>query len=238
MTDWRAWHADYDTDSPLRRRLEIVQRHITNVLDEFAGSPLRVVSMCAGEGRDLLGAVERHRRRDLVGRLVELDPLLARRAGDRAAQLGLKDLDAVVADAGDTASYAGAVPADLVLACGVFGNVSDADVERTIAALPMFAAPGATVIWTRHRREPDMTISIRRWLEAAGFENTAYDPVPGSDATGTVGVAIFRGATQRLRSERLFAFVGEARARHIALTRYAPSTFEARLRAHREPDHG
>lgn len=208
--DWRAWHAEYDTDSSLRRRLEIVQRHITEVLDGFSGSPLRVVSMCAGEGRDLLGALDGHGRRDITGRLVELDPELADRARARAAALGLTDLEVRTGDAADTGAYAGAVPADLVLVCGVFGNISDADVETIVRALPMFAATGATAIWTRHRNEPDLTVNIRRWLEETGFENTAFDPVPNSDSLGTVGVAVNRGQTQPLRDERLFTFNRES----------------------------
>ena len=87
--DWQAWHSEYDSDTPLRRRLEIVQRRIGEVLDTFEGSPLRVVSMCAGEGRDLLGALDRHARRDISGRLVELDPELADRARAHATALGL-----------------------------------------------------------------------------------------------------------------------------------------------------
>jgi Putative methyltransferase len=207
--DWQAWHEGYESDTPLRRRLEIVQGHIGTALDQLSGSPIRVVSMCAGEGRDLLGALDANSRRDVVGRLVELDPELADRARAHALALGLTELEVRVGDAGDTAAYVGAVPADLVLACGVFGNISDADIERTLKALPMFAAVGATVIWTRHRREPDMTVTIRRWLEEAGFQNTSYDPVPDSDTLGTVGVAIFRGETQPLRGEHLFTFTRE-----------------------------
>jgi hypothetical protein len=207
--DWQQWHTAYDSDSPLRRRLEIVQRHITTVLDTFSGSPLRVVSVCAGEGRDLLGALDRHDRRDLVGRLVELDPELADRARAHAAALGLTKLEVRTGDAGESAAYGGAVPADLVLVCGVFGNISDADIERTLRALPMFSAPGATAIWTRHRHEPDMTVNIRRWLKQAGFENTSYDPVPNSDTLGTVGTAVFRGETQPLTDEHLFTFIRE-----------------------------
>ena len=183
-----------------------MQRHIGEVLDSFSGSPLRVVSVCAGEGRDLLGALDSRSRRDLSGRLVELDPELADRARAHAAALGLTEIEVAVGDAADTSIYAGAVPADLVLVCGVFGNISDADIEKTLRALPMFAAPDATVIWTRHRREPDMTVNIRRWLEESGFENTSYDPVPDSDTIGTVGVAQFRGTTRPLRSEHLFTF--------------------------------
>jgi hypothetical protein len=114
----------------------------------------------------------------------------------------------VVGDAGATTSYEGALPADLVLACGVFGNISDADIKKTLHALPMFAAPRATVLWTRHRREPDVTMLIRDWLSEAGFENTSYEPVP-SETLGTVGAAIYRGETKPLRDEHLFTFIRE-----------------------------
>jgi hypothetical protein len=207
--DWQAWHSAYDSDTSLRRRLEIVQRHIGEVLDTFKGSPLRVVSMCAGEARDLLGALDERERHDITGLLVELDPELAGRARAHADALGLSDLEVHVGDAGMTASYAGAVPGDLVLVCGVFGNISDADIERTLRALPMLCAPGTTVIWTRHRREPDMTVNIRRWLTDSGFENIAYDPVPDSDTLGTVGVAVYRGATAPFVDQQLFTFIRE-----------------------------
>ena len=204
--DWQAWHTAYDTDSGLRRRLEIVQRHIRAVLDSHADSPLRVVSMCAGEARDLLGALDEHSRRDITGRLVELDPELAARAQAHATALGLTELEVQVGDAADTSAYEGAVPADLVLVCGVFGNISDADIEKTVRALPMFASGNATVLWTRHHREPDMTVNIRRWLEESGFENTAYDPVPNSDTLGTVGAAVYRGESRPLIADHLFTF--------------------------------
>lgn len=208
--DWQEWHTAYeDADSHLTKRLAIVQQQITNVLDTFTGSPLRVISMCAGEGRDLLGALDRHERRDVVGRLVELDPELADRARAHAAALGLADLEIVVGDAGATSAYEGAVPADLVLVCGVFGNISDTDVEKTLHALPMFASPGATALWTRHRRKPDLTVRIGAWLTGAGFENTAYEPVPNSETLGTVGAAVYRGETQPFVDDHFFTFIRE-----------------------------
>jgi hypothetical protein len=205
LNDWIAWHADYDSDTPLRRRLAIVQRHIRNALDEFEGSPLRVVSMCAGEARDLLGAVESSERRDIIGRLVELDPELARRAQARKDDLGLTRLEIVVGDAGQADAYEGAVPADLVLMCGVFGNISDADIQRTASSVPMLAAPGATVIWTRHRGDPDLTPSIRDWFRDAGCTDVAFDPVPDSPAS--VGVARFEGKHVPLVDQTLFTFM-------------------------------
>jgi hypothetical protein len=90
------------------------------------------------------------------------------------------------ADAGDLASYRGAVPADLVLMAGVLGNISDADIRTTIAALPRLCAPGATVIWTRTRRPPDRTGAIRGHLRDAGLTELAFDAP--ADTVFTVGV--------------------------------------------------
>ncbi|MEX2547191.1 MAG: class I SAM-dependent methyltransferase, partial [Chloroflexota bacterium] len=183
--DWVAWHADYDTDTPLRRRLEIVQGHIRAFLRACDRSPVRVVSMCAGEARDLLGALEAVTRRDLVGRLVELDPDLAHAARRRCVELGLTELEVVTGDTGDAHAYAGTIPADLVLACGVFGNISNSDIERTVRALPSMCAPGGSAIWTRHRGEPDLTPAIRRWFVESGFADVSFEAVP--DSPGSVG---------------------------------------------------
>ena len=203
--DWVAWHADYeDADSPLRRRLAIVQQQIVTFLDSFSGTPVRVVSICAGEARDILGAVAPSGRRDIVGRLVELNPELAASAQRGTVALGLGDVEVVTDDAGHSAAYRGAVPADLVLECGVFGNISDEDVERTVRATPQLCAPDATVIWTRHRREPDLTPHIRRWYLESGFEEIGFDPVP--DSEGSVGVMAYRGEPVQLADERLFTF--------------------------------
>lgn len=92
---------------------------------------------------------------------VEYDAELASRAR-RAAQGVAARVEVRQGDAAQSDAYVGAVPADLVLLCGIFGNVSDADVRRTIEAAPQLCAPRAEVIWTRHRRDPDLTPSIRR----------------------------------------------------------------------------
>lgn len=174
--DWRAWHEPYqDEASPLSRRLRIIQSCMDAWLDERAGEALTIASACAGEGRDLLGVLV---RRDDSGRvravLVENDEQIASRAEAAARAAGLNDVIVRVADAGDPTSYEGLVPADLVLMVGVFGNISDAGVQRTIAALPSFCSNGGVVIWTRSRREPDLTPMIRRWLQESGFAESAF----------------------------------------------------------------
>ncbi|HUP83776.1 MAG TPA: class I SAM-dependent methyltransferase [Candidatus Limnocylindria bacterium] len=202
--DWVAWHTDYEGDSPLRRRLEIVQRHIVDALRTIERSPVRVISMCAGEARDLRGALAQVERRDLVGRLVELDAGLAENARRGLAELGVSGVEVVTGDAGEMGAYRGTEPADLVLECGVFGNISDEDVERTIRASPMFCAPGATLIWTRHRRPPDLTDSVRRWYAESGFAELAFEAVP--DSNGSVGVVRYQGPPVALSDQRLFTF--------------------------------
>jgi hypothetical protein len=57
-----------------------------------------------------------------------------------------------------------------------------------VAAAPALCAPGGTVIWTRHRRPPDLTPLVREWFAAAGFAEVAFEaPETGSTLIG-VGV--------------------------------------------------
>ena len=195
--DWGEWHKAYDGETPLARRLEIVQARIASALSGMPPGPIRVLSMCAGEGRDLLGVLGSHaRRQDVRGRLVELDERLAATARAHAPS----GVEVVCGDASLLDAYAGATPADLVLVCGVFGNVEDVDIARTIALLPSLCAPGATVIWTRHRRDPDLTPTIRGWFAQTGFDEVSwYAP---DDFLFGVGVHRFA------RSPRMFRFVG------------------------------
>ncbi len=162
--------------------------------------PLRVVSACAGDGRDVLVALADSTDADIVHVvLVELDPALAEAARQYAADAGLTNVEVRIADAGLAASYRDAVPADLVLLCGIFGNVGDDDVRRTVAAVPQLAAPGATVIWTRSRRAPDLTPQIRSWFAEVGCEEVAWNAP--ADELFSVGVHRFAGSTRSLDLE-------------------------------------
>lgn len=208
VTDWRGWHDDYeDPASELSHRLRSVQRLIRDCADEHPPGDLRILSMCAGQAHDVVGALRDHDRGDdVVGLLVELDAanVAATRAGLQHA--GLVGLHVVAADGGVTTPYRSATPADLILACGVFGNIPDSDVRRTVAALPMLSAPGATVIWTRHRREPDLTGDIQDWFSAAGFEEVAF--VSSGPGRFCVGAHRLLGAPQPYQPNLpLFTFV-------------------------------
>jgi hypothetical protein len=211
---WVRWHADYeDPASPLSFRLRLVQAMVRDVLDRVPASrpaPIRIVSMCAGQGRDVIDVVGAHPRRvDVRALLVELDPSLAADARDRAEAAGVGDQVRVVeGDAALCRWYAPNVPADLVLVCGVFGNIRAADITRTIRSLPGFCRTGAEVIWTRHRRPPDATPSIRVDFARAGFDEVSFEAPDGYVLS--VGRHRFTGPRTAFdRGERLFDFVGD-----------------------------
>jgi len=136
-------------------------------------------------------------------RLVELNKENVARARATAPP----DVDVLCADASNTSAYAGAVPAEVVLANGVFGNISSTDIEHTINHLPSLCAPNATVVWTRHRRDPDLTPAIRTWFAAAGFDEVAFEAPDGF----IFGVGVHRLARDPdpfVPGLKLFDFVG------------------------------
>ena len=182
VTDWERWHDPYqDPLSDLSQRLAVVQLCVRDWASSQPPGPVRIISVCAGQAHDLVGALRDHERgRDASGLLVELVASNVDAANASLAQAGLHGLQAVIGDAGRTATYAGWVPAKLVLICGVFGNLSDRDVRQTIEVLPTLCEAEATVIWTRHRRGPDLTPTIRAWFDAAGFQERTFDS-PGLD---------------------------------------------------------
>lgn len=195
MRDWVAWHEAYDDpSSPLSARLRRVRWHLSRALDQAPLGPVRLVSLCAGQGHDVLGVLPAHpRREDVRAVLVESDARNAGLARQRAADAGLPGVEVRQADASRVASFADALPADVLLLCGIFGNVSEPDIRRTAEAAPALCAPGATVIWTRHRRPPDLTPQVRAWFAGAGFDEIAFDALETSSQTG-VGVGRLRGA--------------------------------------------
>ena len=209
--DWYTWHHDYDEPgTALAQRLAAVQDQIRTALDAAPPGPLRAISLCAGQGRDLIGVLARHPRRDDVSaRLVELDPRNAAAARDAAEAAGLPRVEVVVGDAALTDHYAGMVPAYLVLVCGLFGNMTDDDVRRTIGYCSQLCAHGGTVVWTRGRWEPDLVPEICDWFAGRGFElGWVSDPARGWGA----GAHRFTGApTPQVpleRGARMFTFTG------------------------------
>jgi hypothetical protein len=212
--DWAAWHEHYDDPaSPLSARLRCVQAHLADAIDRVPPGRISLVSLCAGQGRDVIGVLPDHPRRDDVRAvLVESDERIAGPARQAAAARGLTQVEVRVADASLVASFADALPADVLLLCGIFGNISDRDIERTAQAASALCRAGATVIWTRNRRPPDLTPQLRAWFTRSGFEEVAFDALETHDTLEIrpmigVGVArLVRAPAAGLPGERIFTF--------------------------------
>jgi ubiquinone/menaquinone biosynthesis C-methylase UbiE len=191
---------------------------VSAALDEVAAGaggighpgPIRVVSLCAGQGRDVIDVVATHPRgSEVLALLVERDPALVGFAADRAAAAGVGDRIRVVeGDASRSCLYAEDVPADIVLVCGVFGNISAGDITRTIQAMRGWCVPGGHVIWTRHRRPPDLTPAVRADFAAAGFTEVAFVTPEGT--IQAVGHHRLDGESAPFDPDRqLFDFIGD-----------------------------
>ena len=86
-----------DPDSVLSHRLRTVRSLNRRFLETRPAGEVRVLSLCSGDGRDLLGVLSEHGTAPRVrARLVELDPALARAARASAAAAGL-DVEVVQA---------------------------------------------------------------------------------------------------------------------------------------------
>jgi hypothetical protein len=209
--DWHAWHASYDQPgSLLSRRLAAVQERLRLALDDAPAGPLRLLSLVAGQGRDVIPVLAAHPRRpDVRACLVELDPDIAQTARQAAAAADLSTVDIRVGDAALVDGYADAVPADILLLCGLFGNISDGDIRHTIEQSAALTKQGGTVIWTRHRRPPDLVPQIDTWFAERGFD-TEWISAPGLDFG--VGAHRLRRSPRPLApGTRLFEFGGAHR---------------------------
>ena len=209
MTDWVSWHRGYDDlESSLARRLVAVQHGIARALDGVAAGPIRVLSLCAGDGRDLVPVVAGHARRgDVNAVVVEQDARLVAAANRRCTDDGLGGQFAVRQDdAGDVSVSSDVIPVDLLMLCGIFGNISDADIETTVNATPWMVSPGGFVIWTRGSFEPDRREQIRTWFRECGCDEISYEAEPNGYGVGVVQRPMSTTAQPERPTGRLFTF--------------------------------
>lgn len=193
----------------MRQRLQLVRNYISTCLNACPLGKIRVVSVCAGDGRDLLGALLDHpRASDVYARLVELDSRLVEcgRAAAESAELR-EQIEFVNGDATLSSVYEGIVPAELVLVCGVFGNVPETELPRLIQSLCFLCKSEGFIIWTRDLSENgDHRLSlVRELLRESAFEEVSFKIT----SIGNMGVGTHRYLGQALplpKDEKLFVF--------------------------------
>jgi hypothetical protein len=129
--------------------------HLRAELDHAPAGDIRLISLRAGQGRDVIGVLAGHpRRNDVRARLVGLDERNVAVARQAARAAGLDGVPMLQADAGITDVCTGAVPTQIVVVCGIFGNITVSDNHVTVETVPSLCAPSALVLWTRHRGPP------------------------------------------------------------------------------------
>jgi SAM-dependent methyltransferase len=218
-SNWNNWHDEYDDpESELAGRMHAVRTNVAAVVGASPAGPVTVVSICGGQGRELIGALEDHpRRADVRGRLVELDPDNAERARSWARE-ALPDLEVVTADASSSDAYAGLPPVDLVVISGVLGHIDNRDRARLVAFLRQLLRPGGHVVWTFFRRADDERRvehleQMRHHFTDGGFEEVVFELLPGDEYGFTVGLSRHRGEREPFAAhEQIFTF-GSSRKR-------------------------
>ena len=175
--DWRDWHQHYDNpNSSISLRLELVQRDLRRALAEAPNDEngiVHLITMCAGEGRDVLPVLaEENTSRPVNAILVEYDETFAQRARTAVERMHLSDVEVKTADAGATDTYRDLPPAQILTVCSVFGNIPFEDMRRTVATLPALLANDALVIWTRAGH--DQSLEVRQVFFDHGFDEVSF----------------------------------------------------------------
>lgn len=202
---WYSWHAPYDDlSSEQSDRLELVQDLLLAFFDTAPAGPLRAVSVCSGQSRDLLPILIHHPRgAETRATMLELDPLNASFLYGALGSTSLTGVDVVVGDAGLRSAYDGLGPVDLVLMGGVFANVDLADAEQTVDLLAGLCAPGATVVWTSYGAGLADVDAVLKRLEDGSFARVALHRGPSY----VVAAHRFTGTPVPLPAgERVFTF--------------------------------
>jgi hypothetical protein len=181
IRDWSSWHDEYEKEgSELHLRKSGVQKNIVSIVDRSPPGPITIVSICGGQCREVIGALEGHpRRADVQGRLVELDPDNAAFARAWAKQAGLQNLEIYNGDASLTASYTGLSPVDIVVISGVFGHIDNADRMRLIGFVPQILRKDGFVVWTSHSLGGGKAEEIRQHFRNFGFNEDDHLVLPG-----------------------------------------------------------
>jgi amino acid adenylation domain-containing protein len=210
--DWNQWHADYQTSPSLQARLKSVCEQIAVALNDCAPGPINVISICAGDGRDLLMSLRDHpRREDVIATLIDQDPHSLARGREMAGEFGLETrLRFLEADASLSKSYAEAGQADLVLMSGFLGHLPHQDALNLIGCLPMLCKKGARVVWNRHlvlHEGAEQVARIRSHFRNCLFEELHFQTT--ADDGFAIGCARFSGKSIPLDPGRkFFEFVG------------------------------
>ncbi len=151
--------------------------HLRRALDEAPAGPVRLVSLCAGQGHDVIGTLPGHARcRDVSAVLIEHGERNVAEARRRAEAAGLPEVTVRRADASRASQFAPTCCLALTCCCSAASSAISAPPTSSAAwqRRPRLQAAGAT----RHLDPPppgvlDLTPDVRAWFTAGGFDEVA-----------------------------------------------------------------
>jgi hypothetical protein len=180
-----AWHDQYDDPgSSLSRRLSLVVRDVLRAELDARSGPVRALSLCAGDGRDVLEVLaEREDAARVSVTMVEVLPgwWNAREVPPRTSLPAWRWLPLTPA------------------------------ARRPTRGSPR-CGPGATLVWSRGRSREgadDFVLPVRNALSAVGFTEVSIRSFDVEDDHTALGVVRFDGSPVPLgRPETWFTLVG------------------------------
>src|SRR5262245_60967742 len=90
--DWKHWHQHYEVAEDFRSRLRLVGDYIAAAVNDCPAGPVRIVSMCAGDGRDVIQVlISCPRRQDVTAWLLDTDLPSLERGRAMTSAAGLQD---------------------------------------------------------------------------------------------------------------------------------------------------
>ena len=148
---WSDWPQEVYQQQYYQQRLLKVQEHFAECLDNAPRGAVRVLSVCAGDGRDVIGVLRSHpRRTDVTAWLVESNRRSLAIGIRHATSAGLEDaVNFLCGDATLCVTYKNIAPADIVLVCGVWGHVAANQRALLVAGIASLCKSHGVVIWTR-----------------------------------------------------------------------------------------
>lgn len=204
---WPKWHEGYEIeDSFLHQRLQDVKRVLVRSIREF-DRPVRIISVCAGQGRDVIEVLRDDPSLNVKDAyLFEIDPENVAFGENLVSHYRLNNVNYVIGDASITSVYKEFVPTDILMLCGIFGNVSQADIKTTLKAATTLLVRGGVVIWTRHRGEPNIVPEIQIWAKDLDFHEIELIAPP--ETLYAVGSNRYLGPAKKFEAQiKMFEFM-------------------------------
>ena len=127
------------------------------------------------------------------GLLVELNSENVAEARRRAQAAGLENLEVLEGDAGLSENYSRAGRASLVVASGVFGQLSMDDVVRTITLLTEICKTGGSVLRTTYEVLSEKQAAIEGHFANHDFEQVGIELTSGkTTVSSSISIAVSR----------------------------------------------